>query len=407
MQPMTRTLLPGVVAVAALAGGVTPVQAQDDPIKVGVVTPHSPPGSLSQGSEGRIGVELAAELINEQGGLLGRRIELIHQDSRGIPEEGRSAVERLISRDQVDLLVGGVHSSVCMAMSEVVHDHGEVFMNVNCWSDAIREKGYAEWWNTSISNSRIAVGGAESIAALGAESVHAFAENTDFGIGLAEKLETHLQEIAPEVDYEFQVTDRESKDFSSQIVALRSDPPDVVVTIKDPPAGYIIINQLYEQGIAPSRDTVLLDLDALAGLPDFWDNVDEGGVGMAGFVLYHPNLQLTGLGDQVVEMRRALDGEEPSRLVFQGFDALWTLADAVERAGTLEDAAVIEALRETELTGTRGTITFELEKGPFFQQWVDVPYAVIQYREQDQALGDAPIIAPPAQKTDDYRPPQN
>jgi len=407
MKPAACTLFASAVGAAALAGLPTLVHAQEDPIKVGVVTPHSPPGSLSQGSEGRVGIELAAKLINEQGGLLGRQLELIHQDSRGVPEEGRSAVERLISRDEVDLLVGGIHSSVCMAMSEVVHDHGEVFVNVNCWSDAIREKGYPEWWNTSISNSRIAVGGAETIAELGLDSVHAFAENTDFGIGLAEKLETHLQEIAPEVDYEFQVTDRESKDFSSQIAALRRDAPDVVVTIKDPPAGYIIINQLYEQGIAPTEDTVLLDLDALAGLPDFWDNVDAGGVGMAGFVLYHPELQLTELGNQVVEMRRERDGEAPSRLVFQGFDALWTLADAVERAGTLDDAKIIDALRETELTGTRGTITFELEEGPFFQQWVDVPYAVIQYREQDQELGDAPIIAPPAQKNDDYQPPRN
>lgn len=393
-------------AAVALAAGISTAAAAEDPIKVGVVTPHSPPGSIAQGSEGRAGLEIAKKIINENGGLLGRRVELIHLDSRGVPEDGRAAVERLITKENVDLLTGGVHSSVCMAMSDVVHKHHEVFMNVNCWSDAIREKGYAEWWNTSINNSRIAVGGAETIKQLGAKEVFAFAENTDFGIGLAKKFGKHLSEIAPEVDYEYQVADRESKDFSAQIAQLNQDPPDVVTPIMDPPGGYIMINQLYQQGVAPSPETALLDLDALAELPDFWDNVDKGGEWMAGFVLYHPSMKLTDIGKKVAEMRRETSDKAPSRLVFQGFDALWTLKDAVERAGSLETDAVIAALKETKLKGSRGTITFNLEKGPFFQQWVDVPYAVIQYTEENQALADAPIIAPKRQQTQGYMKPK-
>lgn len=392
-------------AAGALTAGLAATAAAE-PIKIGVVTPHSPPGSIAQGSEGRAGLEIAAQMINENGGLLGREVELIHQDSRGVPEDGRAAVERLITKENVDLLTGGVHSSVCMAMSEVAKKHHEIFVNVNCWSDAIREKGYRVWWNTSINNSRIAVGGAEMVAELGVDEVFAFAENTDFGIGLAKKLGAQLEKHAPDVDYEYQVADRETKDYTPQISRLKQDPPDLVATIMDPPGGYIMINQLYQQGVAPTKDTYLLDLDALAELPDFWDNVDQGGVDMAGFVLFHPEMRLTDLGKEARKRRMESSGKEASRLIFQGFDALWTLADAVERAGSLETDALIEALEETELEGTRGTITFNLEKGPFFQQWVDVPYAVIQYTEEGQALENAPIVAPPNQANAEFKQPQ-
>ena len=403
---MLKRATPLAAFTAVALAFATTATAQDDPIKVGVISPQSPPGSIAQGSEGRAGLKIAANMINENGGLLGREVELVHVDSRGVPEDGRAGAERLITKENVDLLTGGLHSSVCMAVSDVVHKHNEVFMNVNCWSDAVREKGYSEWWNTSINNSRIAVGGAETIKQLDADSVFAYAENTDFGIGLAKKLGQQLEKRAPNVDYEYQVADRESKDFSAQIAQLKQDQPDVVATIMDPPGGYILINQLYQQGVAPSKQTKLLDLDALAGLPDFWDNVGQGGKHMAGFVLYHPNMKLTDLGKKVAEVRQENSDKEPSRLIFQGFDALWALKDAVERAGSLETDEVINALKKTEVKGTRGTITFNQDEGPFFQQWTNVPYAVIQYQEEGQPTGEAPIVAPERQKTGDFVTPE-
>lgn len=404
---MRNAITTAALAVTAALLGMGSPSWADEPIEVGVISPHSPPGSIAQGSEGRKGLKIAQRMINEDGGLLGREVELVTQDSRGVPEDGRAAAERLITSEGVDLLTGGIHSSVCMAVSDVVHEHDEVFMNVNCWSDAVRDKGYEEWWNTSINNSRIAVGGAETVKQIGAESVFAFAENTDFGIGLAKKLGKQLEKRAPNVDYDYQVADRESKDFTPQISQLRDDPPDVVATIMDPPGGYIIINQLYQQNVAPTPETTLLDLDALAGLPDFWDNVGKGGQYMAGFVLFHPGMKLTDLGQEVHDRYVNEHDEEPSRLVFQGFDALWALKDAAERAESLETPALIDALGETELTGSRGTITFNQESGPFFQQWVDVPYAVIQYREEGQPTGEAPIIAPERQQTAQYVQPED
>lgn len=373
--------------------------AETDPIKVGVISPHSPPGSLDQGSEGRIGLKIAKEMINERGGILGRKVELVFLDSRGVPQEGRSAVQRLITKENVDLLTGGIHSSVCMTVSDLVHNQGRVFMNVNCWSDKVREKGYNEWWNTSVNNSRMALAGANAVNSLGAKRVVAFAENTDFGIGLAKKLKRQLEEKYPNIDYEYKVLNRKGKDFTSAITPLMKNPPDVVVPIMDPPGGYILINQLKEKGVAPTFDTWLVDLDGLAALPGFWDNVGDAGKNMIGLVLFHPNINLTPVGEEVKERYVEREGSGPSRLVFQGFDALWTLADAAMRAGSTETDPLINALEKTKLVGSRGVITFNMEQGPFYQQWVEVPYAMVQFKEVGQPVDQAPIVLPEKQAT--------
>ena len=371
----------------------------EEPIIIGSVEPSSPPGSIAQGSEAIAGIKLAVEMINEQGGVLGRPLEVKLEDTLGIPEKGRAAAEKLIVKDKVSIVVGGNHSSVCMAMSDVAHSYNTPFVNVNCWADAIREKGYDQWFNTSVNNSRIAVGGAEFVKALGAKTVVALPENTDFGIGLARGFKDHLKKIAPEVDCNYTVLDREAKDFTPALLGLKKFPPDVVVPIMDPPAGYIIINQLYEYGIAPTAKTWLLDLDALAELPDFWDNVKEGGEYLTGIALFHPKMKLTDLGKEVRQRHKEKAGREASRVVFQGFDAVWVTVKAIEHAGTLEADAVIKALKKTDIIGTRGKISFSLEKGPFFQQWVEVPYSIIQFTKVAQPLAEAPIVFPPEQQT--------
>ncbi len=369
------------------------------PLVIGSVEPFSPPGSVAQGSEAVAGIKLAVEMINQRGGLLGRQIEVKFEDTLGTPERGRAAMEKLIAQEKVPGVVGGNHSSVCLAMSDVVHRHRVPFVNVNCWADAIREKGYPEVFNTSVNNARIAVAGAQFVKSLGVRNVVALAENTDFGLGLARNVEAQLKEQAPNVSFSMKVLDREAKDFTPVMLELKQSPPDVVITILDPPGGYIAINQLHEYGVAPTAKTHLLDLDALAELPDFWKNVRAGGKFMTGVVLFHPAMKLTELGKEVRARHTKATEREASRVVFQGFDAMWVMADAIRRAGTTEAGALTKALQETRLDGTRGTITFRRERGPFFQQWFDVPFAIIQYQEVNQPLAAAHIVFPPEQAT--------
>jgi len=65
----------------------------------------------------------------------------------------------------------------------------------------------------------------------------------------------------------------------------------MILTMLLPPAAYIVMNQLYEQGVAPSAKTWLYDGAGIADYPDFWQNVKEAGKYMLEFGLYHPQMK--------------------------------------------------------------------------------------------------------------------
>src|ERR1700757_1735622 len=125
-------LIGGLVLVPAQFIG-TPLNAAE-PIKVGWVGPLSPPGGYAEGALMKQAAELAAEEINAKGGVLGRPIQVIFQDTRGQPEEGTAAAERLISQEHVVAITGEFHSSVFLAEMEVAHKAGIPIIAVDVWA---------------------------------------------------------------------------------------------------------------------------------------------------------------------------------------------------------------------------------------------------------------------------------
>jgi branched-chain amino acid transport system substrate-binding protein len=231
--------------------------------------------------------------------------------------------------------------------------------------------------------------------ALGAKRVVAFAENTDYGIGLAKGIGEELKKIAPDVQYKYEVLDRTSKDFLPAILPLRANPPGAVIDVMLPPAAYIMMNQVYEQGIAPSANTYFYDASDVVDYPDFWQNVKEAGKGMLVFGLYHPKMKAPPLGKKVGDAYVQKTKNQPNRLIFQAADCLFVIADAIKRAGTTKSDELIKALEATKLTATRVEITFSKEKSGYkYHQWLDIPHVTFQVTKVGQKIGDTTIVEP-------------
>jgi branched-chain amino acid transport system substrate-binding protein len=389
----------GVILAGAFAFANIAIAA--DAIRVGVTIAQSPPGSVSQGVQVKDGVEVAAKMVNDAGGVLGRQIELVFEDTQGIPEKARAAVEKLITRDKVVAVVGEHQSSAALAGMEVAHRYKIPYVNTNAWSDVVREKGYAEVFNPGNYNSRVAVAMADTMKALGAKRVVAFAENTDYGVGLAKLLGEQIKERASGIEYKFETLDRAGKDFLPALLPLRANPPDAIVEIMLPPAAYILINQLYEQGIAPSAKTWLYDASGIADYPDFWQNVSDAAKGMLVFGLYHPKMQMPELGQKVAAAYTAKRKSEPNRLLFQAADSLFIVAEAVKVAGSTEPEAMVKALEGLKWTGTRGELSFSSEKSGFkYHQWLDVPYVTFQITAVKQPIADTKLVQDPGKPLD-------
>ena len=390
-------------ATALAAGWGSAVVSAAEPIKIGVTVAQSLPGSVVQGTLVKDGLAVAQQILNDAGGVLDRPNELVVEDTQGVPEKAAAAVETLITRDHVVAIVGEHQSSAALAGIEVAHRHHMPSINTNGWADAIRDKGYVEVFNPGNYNSRVGAAAATAFKGLGAKSVVAFAENTDYGIGLAKTIGEQLKATAPEIRYSYVTLDRAATDFLPAIAPLRHDLPDVLVNIMLPPAAYLMINQAYEEGIAPTARTYFYDAAGIADYPDFWENVTDAGRGLMVFGLYHPKMTEPPLGKEVAETYAAKTGKSPNRLLFQAADSLFVLADAMKRANSTDADPVIKALEATDFAGTRGTITFSKEPGYKFHQWLDVPYVTYQLTEENQKIGDATLIEEPGVPFDKAR----
>ncbi|HUL01702.1 MAG TPA: ABC transporter substrate-binding protein, partial [Gemmatimonadales bacterium] len=116
---MLKALRSLMLAASAAVMLVAPAFAQA-PIKIGVLTPLSPPGDSGAGQLIVRGAKMGAEELNAQGGILGgRKIELVIEDDAGTPEKGVAGLRKLASQDKVAAVIGQFHSSVMEATQDL------------------------------------------------------------------------------------------------------------------------------------------------------------------------------------------------------------------------------------------------------------------------------------------------
>ncbi|MDO8252025.1 MAG: ABC transporter substrate-binding protein [Rhodoferax sp.] len=136
MTPSRRTLIHSAVAALALAAlTAIPAYAQALPkLKVGLMLPYTGTyAALGNAIENGFRLHVA-----EQGGKLsGREIEFIKVDDESDPSKATDNVNKLIKRDNVDVLIGSVHSGVAMAMAKVAKDTGTFLIVPNAGADAV------------------------------------------------------------------------------------------------------------------------------------------------------------------------------------------------------------------------------------------------------------------------------
>lgn len=130
-------------ATASLAGSAAiglPIglHAQQDKIRIGHLTPLT--GFLGAiGQYAVMGITMAVEEINASGGVLGRQIDLIGEDSVN-PQVASSKAQRMIERDGVAVLMGEINSASALTISQVAARHKKLFINIGARSDALRGK---------------------------------------------------------------------------------------------------------------------------------------------------------------------------------------------------------------------------------------------------------------------------
>src|SRR5918998_4238387 len=228
-----RTLLKSAAGSAVLAGLGMPaiVKAQSDVIRIGHLTPVT--GFLGPlGEFAQMGVRLAAEEINAAGGVLGRPVELVIEDSVN-PQTASAKAERLIERDKVAMIIGEISSASALAIGQVANRTKTVFINTGANSDALRGASCNQYmFHIEAANSMYVEGVGSYLLRdnlVKGKKWYTLTADYAFGHDLAKVAKRFLQKHGGQLAGD-ELVPTAAADFSPYLLKIRQARPDIVAS---------------------------------------------------------------------------------------------------------------------------------------------------------------------------------
>jgi branched-chain amino acid transport system substrate-binding protein len=340
-----------VLALALMAVG--PVISAGAPIKVGVVLPLT-------GEQAKFGeIEknsflMALDVLNKAGGIKGRPIELVIEDDTGKPDVGRSAVEKLISRDKVVMITGGYSSSVTYAMCAVAQQRKVPFLVTTGSADNITEKGwdYVFRINPPVSEYPKAL---ETFLkeVVKPKSVVVLHENTLFGQSGSKKFVKLCEAMGVKVLMK-EGYEHGAVDFKPILVKAKAANPDFVYMISYVMDAALLMRQSKELSFNPK-----LFVGGGAGftLPEFAKNAGEASEYVFSADLWTPNLPYKGAKEYFDNYKKKF-GQPTEYHGAEAYASLQVVADVLNRTKGLTPGAIREALLATDTKTVFGPVKF-------------------------------------------------
>jgi branched-chain amino acid transport system substrate-binding protein len=387
------TLLPAGLAAPALA---------QKPVKIGVLTPLSPPGDAAAGQFIVRGAKMAMEDINARGGVLGgRKVELVIEDDSGTPEKGAAGFRKLATQDQVAAVVGQFHSSVMGAVQVLAEQFQIPVFSTQASAKGITEKHLNYTFRTHVIDPDRCQMWTRWVKDRGFKRVALITENTDYGMGLVEETKKAFASMLPGAELKTIIFDRAVVDLTPQMLDIKNWKPDVILNGGVGTPVYLIIKQAYDVGLYPAVP-MLVSYDVPVR-PEYWKTLGEKGNFISFIVYYHPTMKLTARGEAFRKKYMEQFKEEPIYGAFNAYAQVSLLADAINAAKSEKGEDLVKALINNKFEGWNGTITFTRGEGPYWQQWTP-PMLVTQYTKPEMSFNDVKIVYPPELKTGEWVP---
>ncbi len=346
-------LMVAVIGFIGLLGNAPAVLAADKVVKVGNIEPLSGP-SASVGQQGKCARDLAVEEINAAGGIKslgGAKIEMIYADSESKPEKGVAEAERLINTEKVHVLTGCWNSSVTYPTTAVAERYGIPFIVPVSVADKITEQGFKtvfriaakdSWWTrdqfaflkdmAKETNTKI-------------ETVALVYENGDWGKGFAEGWKKLAEKDGYKVvlDEPYPST---ATDLSPVVQKIKRANPDVLLLTSNAADAILLTNTLAEYKVKPKA---IIGSGGGHADPSFMQAAGKNAQYVFDIVEWEMDVGKPGV-PAFNEKFRAKCGYNPAGESVDAYVAMYVLADALERAGSLDPKAIRDALAATKLS---------------------------------------------------------
>jgi len=342
------------VLVVVLAFSFAACDKEPDTIKIGVLAPLSGDGAV-HGVPVEQAAKLAAEEINAAGGIDGKMIEIIAYDTKGDGAEAVNAYNKLRDQDEVVAIVGGTYSGATLAFADLAVADNMPVLSPTATNPEVTLKGSNIFRACYTDAYQGLVAGSFAIDALGATKPAVLYDTGNaYGEGLAIEYIAACEAAGLEVIVE--TFAKGDADFSAQLTKIVDAGADALFI----PDYANVVGPILAQ-----LDAMDVDIPCLGG--DGWDGIiDDYAAEAEGF--YFANHYATDDESEIVQnfisAYQEKYSETPNALGALAYDAVYIMAAAIESAGSLDSAAIVEALAATDKEGVTGHVTFDANGDP-------------------------------------------
>ncbi|WP_323750578.1 ABC transporter substrate-binding protein [Marinobacter sp.] len=351
---LTSLLVGTLAATPALAA---------DPVKIGVSQPLTGAVAAS-GNYVTNGARLAAAEINENGGLLGRQLELIIEDNKSNPREAVNAAEKLILRDKVPVIMGAWSSTYTLATMPKLEEYGVPMVVETSSSSKITTAGNPWIFRIAPTSAMEAQAFAKNLSSFNPpiKKVDFLSVNNDWGLGASQEFEKMFKANGIEIGQKETVAP-DTVDLSAQLSALKDTGSDTLIMTSGVEQLTLGIRQAAEQQL-PQRIVT-----TGGSFPEpLLESPGPKGYTSSHLLFFSPWTPESAVHPEIAgafvdawnEAGYSFPGLSEG---FRGYDGIMTIAAAIEDAGSTESEAIRAALWNVQVEGVNGDISF-FKQGP-------------------------------------------
>lgn len=370
-----------------------------DATLIGALFPLS--GRAAQlGKTGYQGARMAAEEINEAGGVLGAPLELRVADTRG-PLATVAEARRFIEQERATVLLGVVSSAALLAVTDVARDTKTVLMaTIASTLRATTEKFHPYLFRSGVNNAQESLSAARVAAALPHRRWYVIAPDYEYGYNAWTIFKAELARLRQDVDIVGEAwPEFLEHDYGAYIEGILRARPDAVYNLLY--GGDLVAFIRQARGKALFERVTFLNATGgdVGVLEELGGDMPEGVLCGARYYFQHPD---TDANRRFVERYRTRFGSWPSPWAEMSYNGVRFIAEGLARAGTRDSDALVRALEGMTLDLPRGPVTLRPEDHQAILGMVwgrtrrhpDFPFPVLA----DLQVFPGPQITPPAEE---------
>ena len=355
--------LRGAGFIAAMALASTSALADEAPIKIGVIAE----AQAVAGSSIPYAAQLAADEINAKGGIGGRKVEIVSYDNHSSSAESVRAFQRAVNDDHVNAVIASYVSEVVLALEPWAARLKTVMITPGAASDVITEniaKNYNA--NKYTFHGYLTSGSLAQLVCDSAKDMLVDAYKMKTAVIMSEDaawtkpLDAGYLKCLPEVG--LKVLDEvrfspDTTDFTPIFNKIEGEKPDVIITGVSHVGVQPTVQWKSQQVPIP-----MFGIASQATNSTFWKDTNGATEGVLYQGVSGPGVAVTPKTLPFVDAFQKKYGNAPSYAGYTAYDEVYMIAEAVQRAGSLDEDKLVAAMEATDYVGTIGRVEF-LPKG--------------------------------------------